>query len=129
MFARRSQPIVLVTMFLAVVTFTPGPARGAMPRFECHTIAEVGYEMGQTSLADIDKDGDLDWVVGERKRTWWFEYAGPDQWIQHDLGDGGATDVGGTAFDVDGDGWIDQAAGNSWYRNTGKPRTELEIGM
>ena len=32
--------------------------------------------------------------------------------------------MGGTAFDIDGDGWIDQATGTSWYRNTGKPRTE-----
>jgi len=95
-----------------------------MPRFEYHKIAEVGNQMGQTSLVDIDKDGDLDWVVGERARTWWFEYVGPDRWIQHDLGQGARTDVGGTAFDIDGDGWIDQATGTAWYRNTGKPRTE-----
>jgi len=80
--------------------------------------------MGQTSLVDIDKDGDLDWVVGERARTWWFEYIAPDKWIRHDLGQGVSTDVGGTAFDIDGDGWIDQFCGTGWYRNTGKPRTE-----
>jgi hypothetical protein len=95
--------------------------------------------MGQTSLVDIDKDGDLDWVVGERARTWWFEYVGggegvspsnrgqdarATQWIRHDLGQGVRTDVGGTAFDIDGDGWIDQFCGTGWYRNTGKPRTE-----
>ena len=38
--------------------------RAAMPRFECHTIAEIGWGMGQTALVDIDRDGDLDWVVG-----------------------------------------------------------------
>ncbi len=97
---------------------------GAMPRFECHRIAEVGGQMGQTSLVDVDRDGDLDWVVGERARTWWFEYVSPDQWIQHDLGQGNRTDVGGCAFDIDGDGWIDQFCGTGWYRNTGKPRSE-----
>jgi FG-GAP-like repeat len=97
---------------------------GAMPRFEYHKIAEIGRSMGQTSLVDIDKDGDLDWVVGERARTWWFEYVSPDKWIQHDLGQGIRTDVGGCAFDIDGDGWIDQFCGTGWYRNTGKPRTE-----
>ncbi|MBN1359757.1 MAG: VCBS repeat-containing protein [Sedimentisphaerales bacterium] len=97
---------------------------GTMPRFEYHEIAEIGRQMGQTSLVDIDKDGGLDWVVGERTRTWWFEYVGPDEWIRHDLGQGNRTDVGGCAFDIDGDGWIDQFCGTGWYRNTGKPRSE-----
>jgi hypothetical protein len=101
-----------------------GLVQAAMPRFEYHKIAEVGNQMGQTSLADIDKDGDLDWVVGQSGKMWWFEYAGPDRWIQHDMGQGARTDVGGCAFDIDGDGWIDQISGTAWYRNTGKPRTE-----
>lgn len=56
-----------------VVAVLGAVSQAAIPRFEYHKIAEVGHEMGQTSLVDIDKDGDLDWVVGERKRTWWFE--------------------------------------------------------
>ncbi|OHB68887.1 MAG: hypothetical protein A2Y77_04895 [Planctomycetes bacterium RBG_13_62_9] len=124
MFALRLQARTLLMVFVLIAVAAGSPAQGAMPRFEYHKIAEVGDQMGQTSLVDIDKDGDLDWVVGERTRTWWFEYAGPDQWIQHDLGEGARTDVGGTAFDIDGDGWIDQATGTAWYRNTGKPRTE-----
>lgn len=95
-----------------------------LPKFECYQIDKIGKSMGQTSLVDIDKDGDLDWVVGERTRTWWFEYVKPDKWIRHDVGQGVRTDVGGTAFDIDSDGWIDQFCGTGWYRNTGKPRTE-----
>lgn len=115
----RFFPIVVTLVFVAAT-----PLLGAFPRFEYHEIDKIGQSMGQTSLVDIDKDGDLDWVVGERTRTWWFEYAGPDKWIRHDLGQGNKTDVGGTAFDIDGDGWIDQFCGIGWYRNTGKPRTE-----
>jgi len=32
------------------------------------------------------------------------------------------TDAGGVAFDVDGDGWVDQVSGDTWFRNPGKPR-------
>ncbi len=124
MFTHAVQAIGVPAMLLLALIFADRPAQAALPRFEYHKIAEVGRQMGQTSLVDIDKDGDLDWVVGERARTWWFEYAGPDEWIQHDLGQGIRTDVGGTAFDIDGDGWIDQFCGTGWYRNTGRPRTE-----
>src|SRR5512146_3268055 len=121
---RTEHARLLLTVVAAIGIGATAVTRAALPRFEYHRIAEVGNQMGQTSLADIDKDGDLDWVVGERARTWWFEYAGRDQWIPHDLGQGARTDVGGTAFDVDGDGWIDQVTGTAWYRNTGKPRME-----
>ncbi len=99
-------------------------AADAFPTFQCHEIAQVGHSMGQTSLVDIDKDGDLDWVVGQSGKMWWFEYQNPDRWIRHDMGEGAKTDVGGCAFDIDGDGWIDQVSGTAWYRNTGKPQTE-----
>ena len=109
---------------VVVICVSYSLAHAAFPNFEYHPIDRIGNQMGQTSLVDIDKDGDLDWVVGERARTWWFEYIGPDRWIRHDLGQGVCTDVGGTAFDIDGDAWIDQFCGTGWYRNTGKPRTE-----
>lgn len=95
-----------------------------MPRFEYHEIARVGNRMGQTALADIDKDGALDWVVGQSGKMWWFRYVAPGRWVQHDIGEGARTDVGGAAFDIDGDGWIDAVAGTAWYRNTGRPREE-----
>lgn len=116
----------LLLSFVAILfVVTSAVADDDFPQFSCHEIAKVGWSMGQTSLVDIDKDGDLDWVVGQSGKMWWFEYEGPDKWLQHDLGSGARTDVGGCAFDIDGDGWIDQVSGTAWYRNTGKPRTEV----
>ena len=116
---RRVWALPFVLLLAIVVA-----AEAEAPRFEYHEIAEAGRRMGQTSLVDIDKDGDLDWVVGQSGKMWWFEYRGPDAWVRHDMGEGARTDVGGTAFDIDGDGWIDQVSGTAWYRNTGKPREE-----
>jgi len=93
------------------------------PKFEHYQIAKIGNRMGQTSLVDVDKDGDMDWITGCNGGTiWWFEYKSPDNWVRHTLGQKAPTDVGGTAFDIDGDGWVDQVSGGAWYRNTGKPR-------
>ena len=94
----------------------------AFPRFEYHEIAKIGNQMGQTSLVDVDKDGDLDWVVGcNQGDVWWFEYISPDRWVRHPVGDHAGTEVGGTAFDIDGDGWVDQVSGNTWFRNPLRP--------
>jgi len=100
-------------------------AYAEFPKFEYHQIDRIGDKMGQTSLVDVDKDGDLDWIAGcNGGDIWWFEYKGPDNWIRHLLGQKAPTDVGGTAFDIDGDGWVDQVSGQAWYRNTGKPREQ-----
>ena len=98
---------------------------GDFPEFAYHEIDEVGNRMGQTSLVDVDRDGDLDWITGcSNGDVWWFEYRGPDDWVRHEIGGGAGTDVGGTAFDVDGDGWVDQVSGSTWFRNPGTPRTK-----
>ena len=41
------------------------------------------------------------------------------RWIRHEIGSGVGTEVGGTAFDVDGDGCVDQVSGSTWFRNPG----------
>jgi len=98
-------------------------------KFAAHRIdAPGGKQYGQTSLVDVDKDGDLDFISGESAgaggNIHWFEYQGPDKWVRHLLGTRAPTDVGGTAIDVDGDGWVDQVSGGAWYRNPGNPREQ-----
>jgi hypothetical protein len=85
-------------------------------------------DYGLTALVDLDKDGDLDFVLGGRQpspsRLYWFEYEGPDQWIEHLAGTNYFSDVGLAPLDVDGDGWTDLVCSGVWYRNSGKPKNE-----
>lgn len=109
---------------LSLLTLAAGQTKETMPfpEFKYHEVGRGGNNLSQTSLVDIDRDGDLDWVFGQQNSDiWWFEYIGPDNWVRHKLGDKAPTEAGGTAFDVDGDGWIDQVSGGAWYHNTGKP--------
>ena len=95
------------------------------PEFSMYLIDSIGAQMGQTALADIDNDGDLDWIVGQADRTgsdiWWWEYRAPYNWIRHLMGHGN-TDVGGSTFDINGDGWIDMFSGSKILLNPGNPR-------
>lgn len=86
-----------------------------------------GDSYGQTALVDVDRDGDLDFITGGRdqhRSVFWFEFREPDEWVRQTIGTQQPSDVGGTAFDVDGDGWVDHVSGGVWYRNTGKPRSQ-----
>lgn len=96
---------------------------GEFPQFRRYEIGRAGDKLGQTSLVDVDKDGDLDFISGASGGDiWWFEYQAPDRWVRHLLGQRVLTEVGGTALDVDGDGWVDQVSGGTWFRNPGDPR-------
>jgi hypothetical protein len=82
--------------------------------------------VSMASLTDIDNDGDLDFACGQREDVGggmnWFEYCGPDHWVRHHVGEGHKSAAGGGAMDVDGDGWVDLIASDSWYKNPKTPR-------
>lgn len=119
MFARCSRKVGRLSASFVIVCVFSTYLRGEFPQFEYHRINRFGKKMGQTSLVDVDRDGDLDWIagctVGVGGTIWWFDYRAPDDWVRHTLGQKAPTDVGGTAFDIDGDGWVDQVSSQAWY--------------
>lgn len=112
----KISPAIFI-LFIAAQSFAQ------FPDFEFHKIGEFGNRMGQTSLTDIDEDGDLDWIFGEQGKLYWFEYQSPDLWVFHNLSEGAKTDVGGCPIDVNRDGRLDYMVGTGWYENTGSPKT------
>jgi hypothetical protein len=117
----------IVTICTLLIVILP-ISRAQFPDFKYYKIGETEEELlGQSSLADMDKDGDLDFVVGSSGGgIWWFEYEDATRWIRHKIGDYALTDKGGVTIDVDGDGWLDHVAGGTWYRNSGDPQKLFE---
>lgn len=93
-------------------------------KFEVHKIGDFGYNFGATALVDVDKDGYLDYVYGQRGTMYWMKYVSPSEWKLINIGTGARTDVGGVPHDVNRDGWIDFVVGDSWFENTGNPENE-----
>ena len=86
---------------------------------------DAGWGFGTPGLSDLDRDGDLDFVVSTpADRIFWFEYVEAGSWRRHVLGQISDIQLGSTILDVDRDGWPDLVIGGSWYKNPQDPRSE-----
>lgn len=111
--------LAVPAMMLSVISV----ANGEMP-FRHHFVDQdlPGSSWGQTAVADLDRDGRLDYITGRsRGQILWYRQIAFTQWERHVLGENSPSDVGGAVLDVDRDGWPDFVTGGAWYRNPQRP--------
>ncbi len=91
------------------------------PEFTFEEIGKADENMlCQASLTDVDNDEDLDIIIGSNAGTiWWFENIDGKKFNRHLIGELALSDKGGIATDIDGDGYVDQVSGGTWYKNPG----------
>jgi len=75
---------------------------------------------GQTALADMDGDGQLEFVMGKwGGEIYVYKCRAPDRWTRHLVATNSPGVVELAALDVDGDGRLDLVVGGVWFRNSG----------
>ncbi|MGV8091045.1 MAG: FG-GAP repeat domain-containing protein [Mangrovibacterium sp.] len=82
--------------------------------------APSGY--GCPTMADFDRDGDLDFSFSGPGMLYWFENLGNKEWKRLEVGPFPIRALGGVALDVDGDEWPDIVIGGYWFRNSQNPK-------
>ncbi len=118
---------ILLGSFLVLYSCNPS----SQISFKHHVVANplpgTDWGTGGFTLADYDKDGDLDVTIQCRSdddKVYWYEYRDADNWIQHFVGIGQEYQLGATAIDVNRDSYMDLVLGHVWFQNPGNLKME-----
>ena len=120
-----------VPLFTITMSVFSGLQAQDFPSFTRYQINTIGAHMGQTDLADMDKDGDMDIVSGQ---AWYENVTGSGtEWIEHknlDLGEEQKYGIGVRTWvgDINRDGAVDVVQSEAdhpdgrvaWFENDGK---------
>lgn len=84
-----------------------------------HPLPGDGYGTGGFTLADFDRDGDLDISLQRRSDStlYWYAFENDSTWTQHIAGTVGGGQLGAVTQDVNRDGWNDVIMGRVWAEN------------
>lgn len=111
-------------------TWPVGATNGPTPafKFRHHLIHDNLPTLrlnGVPSLADYDRDGDLDMTVGSVQAGLFLLQNQGTQWVARSMGKVPFTSLGAAAVDVDQDGWMDLVSASVWYRNEREGRFSM----
>ena len=135
---RNYYSICICCVFLCIACHGPGPTEQSQKGqigenlFQHHYITQdlpgdTDWGYGCPTLADFDKDGDLDYSFSGAEGLYWFENMGSNDWKMHEVGQMPIKQLGATSFDADKDGWEDIIIGRYWYRNNQNPHEDSFI--
>jgi YhcH/YjgK/YiaL family protein len=119
----------MIGLALIGLSLSAAPASAGEMKFVHHFIDkatnDAGGSWGQTLLADVDGDGDLDFITGQKNGpVLVYEFVAADKWVKHQIGDKSPSDVGASLADINRDQWPDVVLGGVWLENPGKGKSK-----